>query len=165
IEKTKKWVTEAEMTTFETAIKSATDAKESKDATAKSLNDAKTALDKAVEEFNKAIKDGTKEAPAKDTDSKLKTFTIAGEDVLALSNIDTTGAEKNFADFTGDKVKGIAVEANSNKAKSIVVKVNGTEVKSDELAEKVLGENDVITVVVTAEDSTKTTTYTVTVVK
>lgn len=94
IEKTGKWVTEAEMTTFETAIKSATDAKESKDATAKSLNDAKTALDKAVEEFNKAIKDGTKEAAVNDTDSTLKTFAIAGEDVLALSNIDTTGAEK-----------------------------------------------------------------------
>ncbi|ACQ54143.1 cell wall-binding repeat-containing protein [Clostridium botulinum] len=165
IEKTGKWVTEAEMTTFETAIKSATDAKESKDATAKSLNDAKTALDKAVEEFNKAIKDGTKEAAVNDTDSTLKTFAIAGEDVLALSNIDTTGAEKNFADFTGDKVKGIAVKANSDKAKSVVVKVNNVVVDEADLATKVLAENDVITVVVTAEDSTKTTTYTVTVVK
>ncbi|MBY6955834.1 cell wall-binding repeat-containing protein [Clostridium botulinum] len=165
IEKTGKWVTEAEMTTFETAIKSATDAKESKDATAKSLNDAKTALDKAVEEFNKAIKDGTKEAAVNDTDSTLKTFAIAGEDVLALSNIDTTGAEKNFADFTGDKVKGIAVKANSDKAKSVVVKVNNVVVDEADLTTKVLAENDVITVVVTAEDSTKTTTYTVTVVK
>ncbi|MCS4516944.1 hypothetical protein JTS93_15775 [Clostridium botulinum] len=153
------------MTTFETAIKSATDAKESKDATAKSLNDAKTALDKAVEEFNKAIKDGTKEAAVNDTDSTLKTFAIAGEDVLALSNIDTTGAEKNFADFTGDKVKGIAVKANSDKAKSVVVKVNNVVVDEADLTTKVLAENDVITVVVTAEDSTKTTTYTVTVVK
>ncbi|MCS4518332.1 cadherin-like beta sandwich domain-containing protein [Clostridium botulinum] len=59
----------------------------------------------------------------------------------------------------------MAVKANSDKAKSVVVKVNNVVVDEADLATKVLAENDVITVVVTAEDSTKTTTYTVTVVK
>ncbi|MCS4466375.1 cadherin-like beta sandwich domain-containing protein [Clostridium botulinum] len=59
----------------------------------------------------------------------------------------------------------MAVKANSDKAKSVVVKVNNVVVDEADLTTKVLAENDVITVVVTAEDSTKTTTYTVTVVK
>ncbi|MBU5436981.1 hypothetical protein KQI42_03105 [Tissierella sp. MSJ-40] len=106
-----------------------------------------------------------KKEVVKDTDSTLKIFKIAEEDVLSLPNINTTGAEKKFASFENDVVKGIVVEANSTKAKPIVVKVNNTEVVLADLANTVLSENDVVEVVVTAEDETKTTTYKITVVK
>lgn len=99
-----------------------------------------------------------------DTDSTLKTFTIGGQDVSGAENIITTGAEKTFEDFSDGKVKGIVVEKNSDKAKSVIVKVGNDVVKESDLASKVLAENDVITVEVTAEDDTKTT-YKVTVKK
>ncbi|WMJ80780.1 Ig-like domain-containing protein [Clostridium sp. MB40-C1] len=127
-------------------------------------NDVITVVVTAEDDSTTTYKVTVKKAEAKDTDSTLKTFTIGGVNVVALTDVTGSGASQTYASFDADAVKGIAVEKNSAKAKSVVVKVNDTEVVADQLANKVLAENDVITVVVTAEDDS-TTTYKVTVKK
>lgn len=54
--------------------------------------------------------------------------------------------------------------SNSGKAK-VVVKVKNVEVNSSDLATKVLAENDVVTVEVTAADGTTKKTYKITLTK
>ncbi|MBD5644983.1 cell wall-binding repeat-containing protein [Clostridium botulinum] len=60
VEKTEKWATKDQITTFSDAIKVATTAFNKADATVESLTDAKTTLTEATTAFNKLVQNGTK---------------------------------------------------------------------------------------------------------
>ncbi|WP_050608141.1 cell wall-binding repeat-containing protein [Clostridium niameyense] len=156
------FVLKADKDEYNTAITTAEAIKDNVKSTKKDFEDALKELNTATETFNGKKQKGTKKA--QDADATLKTFTIGGQSVVDLENVTTSGAEKTFSDFSSDAVKGINVEANSKKVKKVVVKVKDVEVQSTDLATKVLAENDVVTVEVTAE-SGATKTYKVTLKK
>ncbi|WP_053071136.1 MULTISPECIES: cadherin-like beta sandwich domain-containing protein [Clostridium] len=126
---------------------------------------AEVVVAKAGKEIDKdAIVAAANKAIAQHKDATLKTLTIGEKNVLSLENITESGATATFSDFSGDAVKGIVVASNSGKAK-VVVKVKNVEVNSSDLATKVLAENDVVTVEVTAADGTTKKTYKITLTK
>lgn len=102
-------------------------------------------------------------------DEILETFTVGGKDVLALEGIvvqnpGDAGAELKVADFTN--FKGITVKADNDNATTINILLNGSLVKSEDLAGKSIKDGDVILAIVTAtgENGTITKYYKVTVV-
>ncbi len=90
-------------------------------------------------------------------DATLSTFTLGGQDVLALTGIvvanPTTdpGAALHVADFTG--FVGIAATATDAKA-TFAVTLNGATVDPASYATQALADGDVVVATVTAEDGT-----------
>ncbi|MBU7005631.1 S-layer homology domain-containing protein [Phosphitispora fastidiosa] len=100
------------------------------------------------------------------TNATLAVFTAGGVDVTGLTGLEVTdpsvdaGAELEVADFTGFAGIG-AAPADSNA--TVTVTLNGITIDEADLATQVLAENDVIVVVVVAEDGVTTKYYKLTV--
>jgi len=91
-------------------------------------------------------------------DASLATFTLGGEDVTGLTNLEVAdpatdeGATLFVDDFTG--FEGIVIDA-TDAAASVLVELNGTEVLVGDYPTQALAEGDVVVATVTAEDGTE----------
>jgi hypothetical protein len=88
-------------------------------------------------------------------DATLATFTLGGQDVTGLTNLEVAdptaneGATLYVDDFTD--FQGIGIEA-TDVAASVLVELNGTEVPEGNLPTQALADGDVVVATVTAED-------------